>query len=392
MDHSQPKPGPLVDDQNTTTLHAQITSEESNLARNVVKRPPAASVRRKKGTPGQNNEACTRQPSSMSKSQQFYRKIYDHHKKLLLDHIENNKFEALKLSRSNIRTLAKLAARRIDHFAAEWGIPVKVATEIVQLGIYDMIIFIDNSGSMRLEENEERLDDLKVICRFAAALHELFEGKTQAKGDTLEQHHSLQVCFMNGEQPISTVRDRAEMEEALKQGKFRGLTKLSSELEEKVLKPLRTKYTNGPLRRPVMVLVVTDGGLSHESTEEMINMLDRTYQALGQDCEPGATPRILSLQFAQVGNDHKAQHFLAQMKLDPRLRQKIDCTPNFEVLQELLYTAEPPAKLTPGFWLMKACLGAVDASYEIDSTWQTIAELVSIAPAEHSAENGIADV
>jgi hypothetical protein len=45
--------------------------------------------------------------------------------------------------------------------------------DCVKLALFDIILYIDDSGSMRFEENGERINDLKVILgriAFAASL------------------------------------------------------------------------------------------------------------------------------------------------------------------------------------------------------------------------------
>ncbi|KAM0703953.1 hypothetical protein Q7P35_008959 [Cladosporium inversicolor] len=385
MVNSRSEPDPPQQNQNKSPLRTQIAPGKRRQCNQGADSPSTISAQHTDGTSA---EGLQFQPglattSSHKPFSQTVGKFVD----ILSARIEKSKLGAFKIDRSDVYTLANLAAQRIDHFAIEWSIPLEILPEIVQLGLYDIVLYIDNSGSMRLEENGERLDDLKVIWNFVAAVHELFEYNPQKDCSELQQQHSLWVCFMNGKSSMKKARDRSEIEKVFAQELFSGLTRLGSGLEEKVLEPLLVKARSGMLHRPVMVLVVTDGGLSLEHSTALSEMLVRTYKTLGQNYRSQTAPEILSVQFAQVGNDPNAQGFLTRMKLDTRLRQRVDCTPNFEVLQEMLYTASPPARLTPGSWLMKTALGAIDASYEVDSVWSMMNEDAANDAAEHSGSS-----
>ncbi len=61
-------------------------------------------------------------------------------------------------------------------------------------------LFVDNSGSIRLEEDDELLDCLIVVCRFAAAVHELFEYEVQANCGELERRYLRH--YLRQSQPV----------------------------------------------------------------------------------------------------------------------------------------------------------------------------------------------
>jgi hypothetical protein len=43
-----------------------------------------------------------------------------------------------------------------------WRLPKELALDLASLALYDIVMFVDDSGSMAFEENGERIDDLKV--------------------------------------------------------------------------------------------------------------------------------------------------------------------------------------------------------------------------------------
>ena len=46
-----------------------------------------------------------------------------------------------------------------------WRIQKEIANDIVRLALYDVVIYIDDSGSMSFEENGERIKDLQLILQ-----------------------------------------------------------------------------------------------------------------------------------------------------------------------------------------------------------------------------------
>jgi hypothetical protein len=73
---------------------------------------------------------------------------------------------------------AKVASSgALDKIAAEWRMPKELASDLVsrlplssvqpltiqvKLSLFDVVLYIDDSGSMAFEEGGERIDDLKL--------------------------------------------------------------------------------------------------------------------------------------------------------------------------------------------------------------------------------------
>jgi hypothetical protein len=58
---------------------------------------------------------------------------------------------------------------------AAWRIPREIAVDIVRLALYDVVIYIDDSGSMAFEEQGERIKDLELIMQRVAFAATLFD-------------------------------------------------------------------------------------------------------------------------------------------------------------------------------------------------------------------------
>jgi hypothetical protein len=56
-----------------------------------------------------------------------------------------------------------------------WRMPKELAIDLASLALYDIVLFVDDSGSMAFEENGERIDDLKLISSKVAEVATMFD-------------------------------------------------------------------------------------------------------------------------------------------------------------------------------------------------------------------------
>jgi len=216
--------------------------------------------------------------------------------------------------------------------------------------LFDIVIYIDDSGSMAFEEGGERIKDLKLILQRVAFAATLFD------------QDGISLRFMNNDFSQNSIRTEAQINQIVEQVSFRGLTPMGTSLKQKVLDPLVVgPARSNQLSKPILVITITDGqpaGEDEGAVEEAIlyasNELARTQYG------PGA----VSFQFAQVGNDLRAREFLAKLDKSQRVGHLIDCTSNYEVEADEMSKATPPVNLTVELWLTKLLLGAIDSSYD----------------------------
>lgn len=247
--------------------------------------------------------------------------------------------------------IASRASSQVQQLAAQWRVNPEIAQDIVKLALYDIILYVDDSGSMAFEENGERIDDLKLIINRVAFAAGLFDDD------------GIQVRFMNSNEQGNGIRNPQQVEELIGRIRFQGLTPMGRELQNKVLQPLVLGAARaGQLRKPVLVIIITDGQPTGESQRDISNIIMSASRELQSNprCGKGA----VAFQFAQVGNDIKAREFLKQLDEDREIGDIIDCTSNFEVEQDEMSRAVPPVNLTPELWLIKLLLGSIDSSYD----------------------------
>ena len=51
----------------------------------------------------------------------------------------------------------------LDRIASEWRMPKEIASDLARLALFDIVLYIDDSGSMAFEEGGERIDDMRLI-------------------------------------------------------------------------------------------------------------------------------------------------------------------------------------------------------------------------------------
>lgn len=229
----------------------------------------------------------------------------------------------------------------------------------MKLALYDVIIYIDDSGSMQFEEKGERIKDLQLILERVAFAATLFD------------EDGIELRFMNQNPPdhlISNIRTEQQIQQLLSNHKFSGLTPMGTELRKKVIDGLvLNKLRSNQLRKPVLVIAITDGQPAGEPTDAVF---DTVRYAVDQVSRSPFGPGAVAFQFAQVGNDEKAREFLGKLDADPMVGRMVDCTsstyrswlldqlaaniePDYENESAEMARANPPVDLTPDLWVRR---------------------------------------
>ncbi|KAF2490146.1 hypothetical protein BU16DRAFT_171837 [Lophium mytilinum] len=220
-----------------------------------------------------------------------------------------------------------------------WRIPKEVGNDIVSLGLFDIWLYIDDSGSMAFEENGERISDLKLIIERVAYAATLFDDD------------GINIRFMNSnppEQLCNHIRNEQQVQQLMSNVQFKGLTPMGTKLNEKVIQPILADANRNSLQKPVLVITVTDGQPAGEAQGAVFETIKQASAALARTrYGPGA----INFQFAQVGNDAKAREFLGTLDSDPVVGSLVDCTSNYENEQVEMSRANPPVDLTPELWV-----------------------------------------
>lgn len=67
------------------------------------------------------------------------------------------------------------ASGAIEKVSVDWRMPKELAMDLLKLALFDIVILVDDSGSMAFEENGERIDDLKMVLSRVAFAASLFD-------------------------------------------------------------------------------------------------------------------------------------------------------------------------------------------------------------------------
>ena len=214
-----------------------------------------------------------------------------------------------------IPQIAARAAQQVDRLAQAWRVPKEIANDIVRLALYDIVIYIDDSGSMAFEEDGERIKDLKLILQRVAFAATLFDDD------------GIDIRFMNEDVPhnqTSGIKSEQQVEALLARKSFKGLTPLATELRKKIIEPmLLPALRSGQMRKPLLIITITDGEPSDRKQTPLVDVVKMAVHA-AQSSPYGRG--AVAFQFAQVGNDEKATKFLDTIDNDPDIGKEVDCT------------------------------------------------------------------
>ncbi|KAJ5643240.1 uncharacterized protein N7484_005747 [Penicillium longicatenatum] len=249
-----------------------------------------------------------------------------------------------------VQSLASNAPAKLQNLIHEWNVPMEVATDVMKLALFDVILYVDDSGSIEFEEKGLRKDQLRQILGIVATAAATFD------------EDGISVRFMNSPEMGDGIRNANDVNALVSRVRFSGLTPLGTSLKSKVIDPMIVGPARaGRLDKPVLVITITDGqpaGEPHSSVNDAIR------HAVDETSRTRYGRGAVSFQFSQVGNDQRAREFLGDLDEDPQIGSLIDCTSNFEVEQDEMSRANPPVHLTRELWCAKLMLGAIDSSYD----------------------------
>lgn len=189
---------------------------------------------------------------------------------------------------------------------------MEVATDVMKLALFDVILYVDNSGSIEFEENGVRKEQLKHIISIVATAASSFD------------QDGISVRFMNSMEVGDGIRSADDVNMLVSRVRFQGLTPLGTNLRNKVIEPMVVGPARaGRLDKPVLVITITDGQPAGEPHDTVANSIG---YAVSEVSRTRFGRGAASFQFTQVGNDVRARDFLSALDEDPSIGNLIDCT------------------------------------------------------------------
>ncbi|EKV13163.1 Transcription factor RfeF, putative [Penicillium digitatum PHI26] len=275
------------------------------------------------------------------------------YRSLLISTIQENNLQSFyppeRLDRL-VQTLAIEAPCKLNKLIQEWAVPMEVASDVMKLALFDVILYVDDSGSIEFEEKGLRKDQLRQILGIVATAASTFD------------QDGISIRFMNSSEVGDGIRNADDVNRLVSRVRFSGLTPLGTNLKTKVIDPMVVQPAQANrLEKPVLVITITDG---QPAGEPLGAVSDVIRYAVEETTRTRHGPSSVSFQFSQVGTDQRARDFLGSLDQDPHIGHLIDCTSNFEVEQDEMSRANPPVHLTRELWCAKLMLGAIDSSYD----------------------------
>ncbi|KAL7412302.1 hypothetical protein BDY24DRAFT_102485 [Mrakia frigida] len=256
------------------------------------------------------------------------------------------------------------ALRRVDELAREWNLVPQMALDLVKMGLYDVVVLLDDSS--RLAADQDSLDDLSLTLTkiaTAASLGPFSSG--------------MAIRFVNSDLQANAVSTPAQALQFLKGAskKFAGSNPLATSLQKKILRPLVLEpATSSPahLEKPVLVLVIVASPPSAEPINILPLLLSQTSNILERKSRFGAG--AVSLQFGVVGSDVKAEAALKAISEGRGTgaagghvgRVGVDVTWSYDREARDYKHRTGGMELTPELWLLKLLMAAIDKSYRED--------------------------
>lgn len=199
------------------------------------------------------------------------------------------------------------ASGSLEHLANEWDLPDPFALDLVRLALFDIILLVDDSSSMRGGNNLREMRDICSEIAFAASLFD---------------PNGIEVNFFNSNDKGVNVTNPAAVEALLNRNPPNGRTPMGRSLRDKILRPMTLRQAQqGTLQKPHLVMIFTDGASTDSHN-------DTPPRAISQVCDELQRTRYGSncvfFSFSQVGDDAGAIQYLSDLDEDPYIGGRID--------------------------------------------------------------------
>ena len=250
------------------------------------------------------------------------------------------------------QSLQNLVNRACRHdyktLMTHWGLPtLDMVVDLAVLGLYDIVIFGDDSGSMGTEEPKEdnltRWELLKQVV------------KTIGFWSSLMDADGVVVRFINSIVEGNGISNSAEIDGIFRTVRPSGGTPLGEQLDAKIIRKIIVPVIQSQeIQRPVLVLNITDGVPTNSNAVKQTILNCRNFCASTKYGE-----NAVAFSFAQIGSERSATEYLSQLDSDPHVGHLIDCTSEYSIEKK-----ECGAEFTEAVWIVKLMIGAIDPAYD----------------------------
>jgi hypothetical protein len=231
----------------------------------------------------------------------------------------------------------------------KWNInSMESALDLSILGLYNIILFVDDSGSMSTIEPKEdkmsRWDILKQVL------------KTISFWSTLMDDDGIDVRFFNSQYEGNNITNDDSVNEMFEKIRPSGGTPMGHQMINKLFNPFIYRFLNAQqLNKPVLIITITDG--CPDNREDVVRAITECSNKF-RNSKYGENG--IAFSFAQIGSDVGAQKWLSIIDQDKYIGHLIDCTSEFNMEKE-----ECGPDFTESSWIIKLLIGAIDPDYDL---------------------------
>ena len=229
-----------------------------------------------------------------------------------------------------------------------WNLPtLDMTIDLAVLGLYDIILFADDSGSMGLteptEDNMKRFDIMKTVI------------ETIGFWSTLMDPDGIVVRFFNSNEEGNGIGNSSDVSKLFNKVKPSGSTPMGKNLKSKIFNKIIQPVINArELSRPVLIITITDGVPDSES--DVINSICEIKKFSSQSVYGS---NAVAFSFAQIGTDSGATEYLNQLDTHSQIGNIIDCTSEFSIEAK-----QCGQGFNESVWVVKLMIGAIDPEYD----------------------------
>lgn len=269
---------------------------------------------------------------------------------------QTNKYKKFYASDEDIMNvlLREQCLPRIRKIANRFNIPRQefLFYDLAQVCLFDIIFYIDNSGSM---SSEGRLKDLH---QFLSLFMQINVSSNPLKVRIMNNHEIIKSNLLNMGIDLNNITTQGQLDTLFDVMSVSGVTPLATNLDRLVLGPeVEEKKV---LTKPLLIIIFTDGAPYGDGTSTLQKSIRRCQSKL---TNLGYSPKSVCYQIAQIGDDRAAGEYLDSLDDDRLIGDVIDCTS--PIAKEMSQIRKKNPELSTEInYVKKLILGAIDISYD----------------------------
>ncbi|KAI0869098.1 hypothetical protein GGS24DRAFT_175295 [Hypoxylon argillaceum] len=234
------------------------------------------------------------------------------------------KFNSLHLAGFYEDSELQNMAKNVDLWISALGdvedaVTSDTVNQLCLLSLYDCILLLDNSESMIIFDDGERVQQMKQICGTIVQIESI-----------LRNTRDVRAVFLGQKVPTMEIQDLEQVENKLEEvfdsgsGLIVQTTKLGTTLRDKILKNRVYDIATTTKPRPLLVSIVTDG----KPEGERYNMLSEEMKKCKNELirRQNLGDKHVVFQISRVGSSKSAKTFIEKLSQDEGLRDICHCT------------------------------------------------------------------